>query len=468
MLSAVRVGNKTVHRLDLKKEEMMKRTIAGLLCGLMLLTVSGGCGTPAPQSAQSKAASMAESKDAGKEMEKTDAPVEITYCYWGGAVDAKARGDIAALYNTTQDKVIVKPIPIDNASYVTKMQAFFAAGNEPDVIQSSADYGEVYIAEGKLADLTGYVEASGLKDYFVEYLLDEYTYDGKIYALPFSFNTMLIAYNKSIFDAKGVSYPSENWTEKDFLDAAKQLTYGEGNEKVWGLLQGWSTPTILADMYGESIFDIENRKLHAADNQAFIDGFRYMADLVLTEGVSPDKEHEAAAGGGLVTGRFAMELSAVWSMEDYSKTMTDGVDLARFPVSEKYGRWHTPVSNVGFYISENSQKKDAAWDFIQWTCTSREAQIIMESSSLPASKEIINDKEYLKTYPENWIAYDKTAALDFSSVSHWPLTAGVWAKLMSELTSQWEMVMNREKTVDAAIADFQSIGDQVLAKESKS
>lgn len=395
-------------------------------------------------------------------------PIELTFCYWGGKAVVDARHKVVELYNASQDKYVVKDIPIDNGSYVAKIQAYFAAGNEPDIIQSSADYGDVYVKDGVLTDLTPYIEQTGLMERWPKALVDAYTYDGKIYAAPFTYNMMNITYNKTLFDKNGVPYPTPDWTEEDFLDAAKKLTYGEGIEKVWGFLQGWSTPTVLANIYGTSIFDYDTMTLHAADNQAFIDGFTFLANLALVEGVSPDAAGEASAGGGFATGKFAMTFSALWDMDSFQKSMTDEIDICRFPLNTTYNvRWGNPVSNIGFYIPATCQNKDGAWDFIYFACTNEEAQKAMAYVSMPANKDLIESEEYLQQFPEGWRSFDKSVAVDFSNAAVWPWTAGVWAKLMSELTTQWEYVMNHEKTPAEAIADFQALGDEVLAKEAK-
>lgn len=440
----------------------MKRAICLFLACIMALSLLVGCGTNSSDPVESETPTGASNEAATPE-----GRIEVTYCYWGGATDAKARGDIADLFNASQDKIFVKKIPIDNADYVTKIQAYFAAGNEPDIVQSSADYGDVYVKAGKIADLTDRIKAAGLDDYIPERLLEDYTFDGKIYAVPFSFNTFLIAYNKQIFDENNVPYPTNDWTEEEFIETAKKLTYGEGVDKTWGLYQGWGVATLLADLYGTPIFDIPGMKLHAADNPAFIDAFKMMASLV-EMGVAPDAEQASVAGGGMTSGKFAMELSlGVADLYNYNKLMDDSVGFVQFPVNSKYGRWQSPVSNVGYYITESSKQKDAAWEFINWAVHSREAQSIMEIASLPACKDVINDQAWMSQFPEGLEPYDKELALDFSNVCAWPLTAGVWAKLMNELTSQWELVLNHQKTVEQAIADFQNIGDQVLAKESK-
>lgn len=205
----------------------MKRAICLFLACIMALSLLVGCGTNSSEPAKSETPTGTSNETA-----KPEGRIEVTYCYWGGATDAKARGDIADLFNASQDKIFVKKIPIDNADYVTKIQAYFAAGNEPDIVQSSADYGDVYVKAGKIADLTDRVKAAGLDDYIPERLLEDYTFDGKIYAVPFSFNTFLIAYNKRIFDENNVPYPTNDWTEEEFIETAKKLTYGEGVDKL--------------------------------------------------------------------------------------------------------------------------------------------------------------------------------------------------------------------------------------------
>ena len=63
----------------------MKRFISMVLAALMALSMFTACGGGTTES-------TAEGSN-----NSNGAPIEITYCYWGGAVDAKARGEIADL-----------------------------------------------------------------------------------------------------------------------------------------------------------------------------------------------------------------------------------------------------------------------------------------------------------------------------------------------------------------------------------
>src|SRR5699024_5618298 len=60
--------------------------------------------------------------------------------------------------------------------------------------------------------------------------------DGHYYSLPAKKMTYTILYNKDMFDEAGVPYPEPDWTYDEFLETAKALTKGEGNDKVYGYM----------------------------------------------------------------------------------------------------------------------------------------------------------------------------------------------------------------------------------------
>ena len=57
------------------------------------------------------------------------------------------------------------------------------------------------------------------------------------YGLPRDFQTIVLFYNKDLFDAAGVAYPTDDWTLQDLRDAAQKLTVdkdGDGVNDQWG------------------------------------------------------------------------------------------------------------------------------------------------------------------------------------------------------------------------------------------
>ena len=63
---------------------------------------------------------------------------------------------------------------------------------------------------------------------------DRITVDGDFYALPFIQSFWVVFYNKDLFDAAGVEYPTNDMTLEEYDALARQLTSGEGAEKVYG------------------------------------------------------------------------------------------------------------------------------------------------------------------------------------------------------------------------------------------
>lgn len=58
--------------------------------------------------------------------------------------------------------------------------------------------------------------------------------DGKRYGLPLNAVLLGITYNAKAFAEAGLKAPSSDWTFDDLLNAAEQLTRGEGNERFYG------------------------------------------------------------------------------------------------------------------------------------------------------------------------------------------------------------------------------------------
>ena len=69
---------------------------------------------------------------------------------------------------------------------------------------------------------------------FYPAVLDAFTAQGQLWGLPGQINITLIEFNKDLFDAAGVPYPTNDWTTEEFLNAAVALTQGEGeNADLW-------------------------------------------------------------------------------------------------------------------------------------------------------------------------------------------------------------------------------------------
>ncbi|MFP4366610.1 MAG: extracellular solute-binding protein [Bacteroidales bacterium] len=64
-------------------------------------------------------------------------------------------------------------------------------------------------------------------------LINGIKFNGSIYGLPVAKSAWVLFYNKDLFNANGVGYPSKDMTWEEFGTLAKKMTTGVGAEKVW-------------------------------------------------------------------------------------------------------------------------------------------------------------------------------------------------------------------------------------------
>jgi multiple sugar transport system substrate-binding protein len=150
-----------------------------------------------------------------------DGPVTITYSnFISNAGNEANLTKIVDAFEKANKNITVKVTTLPYADYGTALQTDLAAGTEADVfdIDGASNYGALQ-PNGVLAELKG-VDSK----VYNKALLDTYATDGKQYGLPTSFSDVVLYYNKDLFDAAGVSYPTSDWTWADETAAAEKIT----------------------------------------------------------------------------------------------------------------------------------------------------------------------------------------------------------------------------------------------------
>ena len=133
---------------------------------------------------------------------------------------------------------------------------------------------------------------------------------GKLYFFPTSWNSVVVFYNKDLFDRAGVPYPSANWTWDDFLKAAKALTKRDADGKVtqYGyFVPGYNfglTPWLLTN-------DTDKLKNQWHESNAkdpkFRESMQFVHDLIHVHKVAPGFEK------GVGDAQFAAKQVAMFS-----------------------------------------------------------------------------------------------------------------------------------------------------------
>ncbi len=128
-----------------------------------------------------------------------------------------------------------EPIDIPSADYGTKLSVMLNGGSDVDVFWvKDADTIYPIANRGQMADMSSYISRDGLDLGIYNGQAEDFNIDGKQIGMPFRTDYYVLFYNKDIFDAAGVDYPSNDMTWAEFEELAKKVTMGEGVDKKYG------------------------------------------------------------------------------------------------------------------------------------------------------------------------------------------------------------------------------------------
>ena len=125
----------------------------------------------------------------------------------------------------------VKQIRVPGDDYNTKLNQMIVGGTAPDVmLTQEADYVR-FAKNGVTMKLDDKLKDLGIdKSDFQPAVTDIANQVDGYYGFPQGFATEIMYYNKDMFDAAGVAYPTDDWTWDDYTAAAEKLTKADGSQ----------------------------------------------------------------------------------------------------------------------------------------------------------------------------------------------------------------------------------------------
>ncbi len=260
--------------------------------------------------------------------------------------DANTDVNINVLWGAAQDQLI-------------------AANKAPDIINT----GDLYIVAQRnlLLDLKPYLKADravNVADFYPT-LYSSLAYQGKQLALPYRFNVGLLYYNKDLFDASKVAYPTSNWKQSDYLAAAQKLTKTtNGKVTQWGVSStfGW---------WGEWLIHVRQAGgnwledgVVALNTPNAIKGLTVFRDKITRYKIAPGPKDDSL--GGFVGGKVAMEYgghTGNWPSYNAAKDLNWNIQV--LPQGSKTARGgELALEAWGVYAK--TANKDAAYKVVKY------------------------------------------------------------------------------------------------------
>jgi ABC-type glycerol-3-phosphate transport system substrate-binding protein len=365
--------------------------------------------------------------------------------------------DLVTRYNKSQSNYFIKSVNM--GSYDTlakKVLASLVAKEAPDISQNYETLTKKFIRHNKIVCLDDLIasEAEDIKADIIPVLLDNNTFDGKLYSFPFNKSVPVLYYNKDIFARVGLDPEQPPRTLEEMVKYCHTITeyhrntpgadrsvYGYGCSKanVWSFLN-----RIL--QYGGKIVSEDGHKSHFGD-QASINALAYLQNM-LKEGIAREGQgfdHQ----NDFIAGKCAIIESSI-----VSKVFMEGSIEFNFGVAPLPGYIINPNpemtineseinrgvilsgSNINIFNNGDPKKIAGAWDFVKWfTSTEIGAEWSIRTTYLPVRKSSL-----ASDYMQKALAEDPNMAAPYVQLDycHFEPRLSVWFEVRDQMADHLE------------------------------
>ena len=345
------------------------------------------------------------------------------------------------------------------AQYWTSLEADAVAGTLADVIMMHPEKVVSYAEGGMLADL-GDLTSSGKIDIskFPQNIVKDFTVDGKMYGVPKDYSTFGLWYNKKLFDAKGVAYPTADWTWDDLYNAAAKLT--DKDNGVYGFISRYDTNDGAYHFIWQNGGDLINADQTKSmfDDPNTIGAIDYMVKFV-KEGLSPTAAELANtdANSLFMSGKAAMQVNGSWMCTTYAGAKDMSLDVVELPIGTKRA---CLCGGMGRVMSANSASNEAAQRLMAYLA-GYDANVIQAQSGVAIPAYEGSQTDWVKSWPQfNAQAFVNAASYGFST--QYCSTRSKWV----DIESKWLVkVFNLEITPEVGCTEAAKEIDAALAQK---
>lgn len=429
----------------------MKRIAALGVSAMMAASVLTACGS----TSSSTPASTPASSTGGKEEQVT-----LKVATWDNTSEPSLQNAVDAFMKANPN-IKVELMDIPSADYTTKLTTMLNGGAEMDAfLVKDADTTKSLADKGQLADLTEYIAADGvdLADY--NGLAENFNYDGKQYGLPVRTDYYIMYYNKDMFDAKNLEYPSNDWTWADFEETAKKLT---GDGKYGAFIHTWQ-----ACVQNWGVQDGKHTIMDYETGYDFFKPYYEMALRMQDEGSIQSygelKSANIHYSGPFAQGTVGMMPMGTWYMSTIIESVKKGESsvnwgVATLPHAEGVEAGYTVGSATPMCVNASSDKKDAAWELVKFIAGEEGAAEFAKVGKIPARADdaAIAEIATLEGMPEG-----AAEALKVTNISlDRPIVSKV-ADVNQMLGEQHSLIMLEQDTIDNVLASMAEQAEAII------
>ena len=332
-----------------------------------------------------------------------------------------------------------------------------AAQPDPDVIWVKDMGSMLQMADKKqLMPLDDLIEKDSYDLSVYNGAAEQLQYNDTTYALPYRSDWYVLFYNKDLFDAAGVEYPSNDMTWEEYRELAAKMTSGEGSAKVYGshhhtweaMVSAWAVQdgknTVVAKDY-EFLRPYYEQALWLQDNGYIQDYATLKTANIHYSSVFKNQQ-------------CAMMPMGTYFIATMMQAIADGEcdfnwGIATIPHPDDVEAGYTVGSITPIAISAYTDAQDLAWDFVKFAASEEAADILAQNGVFAGiqTEESLNTIASAENFPEGDSSKEALKYINF--VFDRPLDPQI-EEIRVPLNEVYEMVMIGEYTLDEGIAEL--------------
>jgi multiple sugar transport system substrate-binding protein len=280
-------------------------------------------------------------------------------------------------------KVTMENVPGDWEGYGQKLMTLIAAGTPPDTGRLASLQMPQYSAMGQIVELTNYISRDINMAEYDANVFEQAKVNGGQYGLPVGVYTLVVLYNKTLFDEAGIPYPSTDWdnawTLDEFKTIARRLTKGEGPNKQYGFYANLSLERCNSFYYsaGGDVFS-DDHTVCTLDQPPMISTYTWLTEMI-REGYAPNMLQSARAPPNdqlFMTNKLGMYLEGEWQIPVYTEAMEEGLRWGVAPIPRDTAGSKTVLFLDDYVIFNSSRYKDESWNLISFLIGPEAEEII--------------------------------------------------------------------------------------------
>lgn len=429
-----------------------KKFLAVTLAATTILSITA-CGSDTTNNDNSSSSNSSKSSD-----------TTLTVAIWDKNQEPGLKKIMGDFTEATGIKTDIQITPWKD--YWTMLEASTTGGNMPDVFwMHSQQVGTYAKYDDVLLDLTDKIDKSGKIDLnkYPKDLVDLYrNKKDRQVGIPKDFDTAAVWYNKDMFDAADIPYPSQDWTWEDFRQTAKKLTKTDKSQYGTAIKPGNDQESWYGTIYSYSGNVISDDKEKSGfDDPKTIEACQFIEDII-KDGSMP--EYQVLADNDTVglqeAGTVAMTFQGSWMVAELGNNDYLKEHIAIAPLPNGPNGAISMSNGLAWSAAAQGEHTEESWQLLEYL-GSKEAQEKQAQLGVTMSAYEGTSDAWVKSQP----GYDLQPYLDMrKNAILYPFSENTqaWYQIVLEkMVDAWD----QSRPMDEVCKDIAGEMNQKLAEE---